>query len=350
MPPPIDQKAIRDSLIRLTAHAGRELLSKQPHWGDAIQCDGLLYAARALKTEAPVEHAIKWFAPKLKSGPNTDGWFWFWSAEALPALGLHQKTGQREYLEYARGVIDAVEHKAAHTADGAPVPHPPAMEVWVDVAYFVAPAMALMGRIDKNDTLIGKSLDQLMVHLNHLLDPITALLWHVAYPETQTHSPCVWARGNSWFSIAASQVLGEIKTAAAAGRFGSKPDDVAFELSRQLNAVISMQDAETGFWRTVMERPGSYPESSATAGFALALGRAVRLDLERLNAYRAKKAYALALSAVCSKINRKGEFTGVSQQTPPGDYDHYQSIEVGTAPFGTGVCMMTLAEALEHPL
>ena len=112
-PTSIDKKQIRDSLIRLTAHAGQELLSKKPHWGDAILCDGLLYAARALKTETPIEHAIKWFAPKLSSGPNTDGWFWFWAAEALPALDLHVKTGKREYLEYARTVIDAVQHAAA---------------------------------------------------------------------------------------------------------------------------------------------------------------------------------------------------------------------------------------------
>ncbi|HUE11014.1 MAG TPA: DUF3536 domain-containing protein, partial [Steroidobacteraceae bacterium] len=37
------------ALERLTASASRELLVKQPHWGDAILCDGLLYAARALE-------------------------------------------------------------------------------------------------------------------------------------------------------------------------------------------------------------------------------------------------------------------------------------------------------------
>jgi rhamnogalacturonyl hydrolase YesR len=120
----IDKNHIRESLSRLTTHASAELLAKKPHWGDAILCDGLLYASMALKTDAPVESAIKWFAPKLSSGPNTGGWFWFWAAEALPALDLHVKTDERRYLDYARAIIDAVQHKTTRTADGAPVPIP----------------------------------------------------------------------------------------------------------------------------------------------------------------------------------------------------------------------------------
>jgi unsaturated rhamnogalacturonyl hydrolase len=342
----IDKKQIRDSLIRLTAHAGQQLLGKQPHWGDAILCDGLLYAARALKMESPVEHAIKWFAPKLSAGPNTGGWFWFWSAEALPALDLHVKTGKREYLDYARTIIDAVQHKATHTSDGAPVPHPPAIEVWVDVAYFVAPAMALLGRIERNESMLESGFDQMLIHAQHLRDPVTSLLWHVAYQETKSHSPCLWARGNSWFSIAAAQVLDEAKAAGAEARLGAKLNNLGIELAHQLNSVSSLQDRETGLWHTVMERPESYLEASASAGFALALGRALELNLEKLNSFRAENAYARALAGICSKIDHQGEFTGVSQQTPPGEFAHYQSIEVGTAPFGTGVCMMALSEAL----
>jgi rhamnogalacturonyl hydrolase YesR len=342
----VDKKQIRDSLIRLTAHASRELLTKKPHWGDAILCDGLLHAARALKTESPVEHAIKWFAPKLSSGPNTDGWFWFWAAEALPALDLHVKTAKREYLEYARTIIDAVQHKATHTSDGVPVPHPPAIEVWVDVAYFAAPAMALIGRLEKNPSMIEAGFDQVLLHAQHLRDPVTGLLWHVAYPESKTHSPCLWARGNSWFSIAASQVMEEAKAAGVEARLSAKLDNLGIELADQLNGISSLQDRETGLWHTVMERPESYQEASASAGFALALGRSLELNLEKLNSFRAENAYARALAGICAKINDQGEFTGVSQQTPPGDFAHYQSIEVGTAPFGTGVCMMALSEAL----
>src|SRR5260370_42317518 len=114
---------IRRSLERLATHASAELLAKQPHWGDAILCDGLLYAADALKIEAPVAAAQRWFAPKLAQGPRTHGWFWFWAAEALPALDLLLKTGDTRYLEYARSIVDFMETSAARTPAGAFVPH-----------------------------------------------------------------------------------------------------------------------------------------------------------------------------------------------------------------------------------
>src|SRR6266849_9081758 len=104
----IEHNEMRRSLERLSAHASAEILAKQPHWGDAILSDGLLYAARALKTDAPVAAAQQWFAPKLAQGPRTSGWFWFWAAEALPALDLHETdrkstrlNSSHEWISYA---------------------------------------------------------------------------------------------------------------------------------------------------------------------------------------------------------------------------------------------------------
>src|SRR5260221_13491522 len=101
----MDSAEVRDAVERLAANASRDLLVKQPHWGDAILCGGLLSAAYALKSDAPVEAAQRWFEPKLAAGPRTSGWFWFWAAEALPALGLYHLTKRPEYLEYARKII-----------------------------------------------------------------------------------------------------------------------------------------------------------------------------------------------------------------------------------------------------
>ncbi len=341
----MDSDRVRQSLARIAAHGGAELREKHPHWGDAILCDGLLYAARALGIEDPAAHAAAWFSPKLAHGPRTDGWIWFWSAEALPALDLYLRTGDRAYLHYARDVVTALELKAAHTPDGAIVPHPPAMEVWVDIAYFSAPAMALLGRLLSDPGLIERALDQLLVHRQNLQDASTGLFWHVAYVEKRSHSACLWARGNSWFSIAAPQVIDEVIRAGLEKRFAAKIEVVTAALARQLDAVVELQD-KSGLWHTVIDRPDSYLEASATAGFALGLGRAIRMQPGRLNLARAREAYDRAIAAICDKINHRGEFTGVSQQTPPGDFAFYNSIEVGTAPFGAGVCMMALAESL----
>ena len=341
----IENDELRRALEQLTASAGRELLAKQPHWGDAILCDGLLYAARALGTNAPIEAAERWFAPKLASGPRTSGWFWFWAAEALPALDLYLHTNDPRYLEYARAIVGFMENSAARTPDGAFVPHPPALEVWIDVCYFTAPALALFGRISGDAAMLERAADQMIVHRDHLVDSGSGLFWHVAYVDRKSHSSCLWARGNSWFSIAAPQVIAEIDAAGGTQRLAAKVEKIRDALARQLNKVASIQDG-SGLWHTVIDRDDSYLESSSAAGFALALGRALRTGLPGLDEARARDAYSRALIAICSKIDAHGAFNGVSQQTPPGDFALYNSIEVGTAPFATGVCMMALSEAL----
>lgn len=345
---------LRGALERLTANASRELLDKQPHWGDAILCDGLFSAAYALKTDAPVEAAERWFAPKLASGPRTNGWFWLWAAEAIPALGLYHRTKRPEYLEYARKIIEAFETTATRTPDGAVVPHPPALEVWVDVSYFTAPAMASYGNLVGDRAKIEWAADQMLAHLNHLADPATGLLWHVAYVEKKSHSPCLWARGNSWFSIASANVLlildqqdrsPDFRGPDPAGSLRKKLDAIESAVVRQLNAVIALQDG-SGLWHTVIDRRDSYLEASSAAGFAYALGWAIFFRYRGLDLARARTAHALAIRAICSKVNAQGEFTSVSQQTPPGDFEFYNSIEVGTAPYATGICLQALSNAI----
>jgi unsaturated rhamnogalacturonyl hydrolase len=345
---------VRSALERLTANASRELLTKQPHWGDAILCSGLLSAAYALKSDAPFEAAQRWFEPKLATGPRTNGWFWFWAAEALPALGLYHPTKRPEYLEYARRIIETFETTATRTPDGAVVPHPPALEVWVDVSYFTAPAMARYGNLVGERSKIEWAADQMLAHFNHLLDPATGLLWHVGYPEKKTHSPCLWARGNSWFSIASVHVLSvldqqdrsvDIRGPDPAGSLRKKLDAIENAVVRQLNAIIALQD-ESGLWHTVIDRPDSYLEASSAAGFAYALVWAIFYRYRGLDLARARTAHARAIHAICSKINAQGEFTSVSQQTPPGDFEFYNSIEVGTAPYATGICLQALSDTI----
>lgn len=360
---------IKRNLAALAAHGGAELRAKHrvgetgavenaffergglerriPHWGDPILCDGLIHASWALEEISPSEDAIAWFAPRLASGPRLGDWFWFWAAEALPALDLYQLSGQSAYLDYARTVVDALENRIAHTADGAIMPHPPAAEVWVDVVYFSTPAMARLGRLSGDSAMVERALEQLVLHANHLRDEATGLFWHVAYVDKRSHSPCLWARGNSWFSIAATEVLGEVRMADLEHRLAERVQTVSEIVARQLASVIKLQHRD-GLWHTVIDRSDSYLEASATAGFALALGRALRMKLPGLELGATRQAHANALAAIRAKISPEGDFTGVAQQTPPGDFAWYQSIPVATAPFGTGICLMALAEAFAN--
>jgi len=340
-------RQVRPVLERLAKRSAEELLVKEPHWGDAILCDALVQASATLDSDEPLQAAIGWFEPRLSRGPKLTGWFWFWAAEGLAAVDLHLATGRPAFLNYAREVVAALETTTTRTADGAVVPHPPALEVWVDVAYFTAPAMATVGRLLKDDGLLDRALDQLLVHHKYLVDFHTELCWHVAYADKGTHSQCLWARGNSWFAIAGTQVIGVLGSRAGEAHIKAKVASLEAAVARQLTAVVGLQD-ESGLWRTVIERKDSYLESSAAAGFALALGRALAHRIRGMDRESAGAAYERAIAAICSKVNERGDFVGVSQQTPPGDFAFYNSINVGTAPFGAGLCMMALSEKIRR--
>jgi len=340
-------RQVRPVLERLAKRSAEELLVKEPHWGDAILCDALVQASATLDSDEPLQAAIGWFEPRLSRGPKLTGWFWFWAAEGLAAVDLHLATGRAAFLNYAREVVAALETTTTRTADGAVVPHPPALEVWVDVAYFTAPAMATVGRLLKDDGLLERALDQLLVHHKYLVDFHTELCWHVAYADKGTHSQCLWARGNSWFAIAAAEVIGVLGSRAGEERFLPKVASLEAAVARQLNAVVRLQD-ESGLWHTVVDRKESYLESSAAAGFALALGRALAHRIQGMQRESVGGAYERAIAAICSKVNERGDFVGVSQQTPPGDFAFYNSIKVGTAPFGAGLCMMALSEHIRR--
>jgi rhamnogalacturonyl hydrolase YesR len=343
----MNAREVRPVLERLVKRSSGELLTKEPHWGDAILCDALVYTSAILDSDAPLQPAIGWFEPRLSRGPKLTGWFWLWAAEALAAVDLHLVTHRPDFLNYAREVVAAFETATTRTADGAIVPHPPALEVWVDVAYFTAPAMAALGRVLKDDGLLERALDQLLVHHKYLADLRTGLCWHVAYTDKGTHSQCLWARGNSWFAIAAAQVIETLGWRADEGRFKAKVASLKAALARQLNAVVGLQD-ESGLWHTVIDRKDSYLESSAAAGFALALGRALAQRNQGMHRDSASAAYERAITAICGKVNEGGDFVGVSQQTPPGDFAFYNSIKIGTAPFGAGLCMLALSEKIRR--
>ena len=82
-------------------------------------------------------------------------------------------------------------------------------------------------------------------------------------------------------------MLAEIEAAGGTHRLAAKVGKIRAALARQLNKIVSLQD-ESGLWHTVIDRDDSYLEASSAAGFALALGRALRTRLSGLDEARAR--------------------------------------------------------------
>lgn len=117
-------------------------------------------------------------------------------------------------------------------------------------------------------------------------------------------------------------------------------------LEAQCQALKRLQ-SESGMWNTLLDVPeseGSYPEASATAGFAYGILKAIR----KRYISREYEAVALkAVSAVTERISADGELRDVSFGTGMGhDLQHYKDIKLTSMPYGQSMAIMLLGELL----
>lgn len=117
-------------------------------------------------------------------------------------------------------------------------------------------------------------------------------------------------------------------------------------LEAQCQALKRLQ-AENGMWRTLLDVPeneGSYPEASATAGFAYGMLKAIR---KRYISKEYEEVAMKAVRAVMERISDDGELRDVSFGTGMGhDLQHYKDIKLTSMPYGQAMAIMLLSELL----
>jgi unsaturated rhamnogalacturonyl hydrolase len=112
---------------------------------------------------------------------------------------------------------------------------------------------------------------------------------------------------------------------------------IAGNLMRGLKAA---QDRD-GLWRTVLDDPNSYQETSASAMFVYGSLKLIRLGvLPKSNIHLAKKAW----SAINQSYVIDGVVTGVSSGTSPLGGGHYRERARGAQTWGAGAYLMAGSE------
>lgn len=148
-----------------------------------------------------------------------------------------------------------------------------------------------------------------------------------------------WARGNSWLTVAIPEFIEllELPEGNATRRF------LLQVLESQIEALAQYQD-DSGLWHTLLDDANSYVESSATAGFAYGILKAVRKRyVDKRYAEMAEK----AIRGVIANINPQGELVNVSFGTAMGrDLDYYRQIPLTSMPYGQAMAILCLSEYL----
>lgn len=283
-----------------------------------------------------------------------------WSDSCPPALtaldlagsGAGSGSGDDKAHGAYRKVVDDVVayfHKAPRTEQGG-ISHmgtavPFVKTLWLDSLFMVGMPIAREGE-RKGAAELVDAVDEQFGIFGQVLQGAGGLLTH-AYGWAGQEPDVYWGRGNAWVTAAGHELLRIRRLSGAA------PGKARAVLDRQVTALMGLQDAQTGLWWTVLNRPGkTYLETSAAAIIAYGLARGYR--------YGARGAGVLpvirrAVEGVRSRIKQdpqKGPLvTGISGPTTVGDAAYYGRVEQkNDLHFGVGAAILALLESSGLPL
>jgi unsaturated rhamnogalacturonyl hydrolase len=256
-------------------------------------------------------------------------------------LSLHQATGEKRFLEVAERKAEYLRNDARrfgarvlqHTVSaGDDFPG----QAWADTLFMAAYFLLRMGRFLGRDDYVDDALNQYYWHEELLQDPKTDLFYHGWDEGTKSHlSGMFWARGNAWAALTMSEAL--------------KLIDYTYPMFMQIDcalrdqlAALTRLQAPSGLWRTILDEPASYEETSASAGFGTALVNWGN-PLHRPAALR-------ALEGVLSRISENGSVLDVSAGTAIMDNkeDYLRVPHKRVQGWGQGLVLAFLCALLER--
>lgn len=354
----IDVSTIRDALNRLVGGltalrdsgrfdepnldgtAGDYISFSAWEWPQGVGLYGLVRLWRETGDEALRPILEDWYAAHAERGlpslnVNT-------TAPMLALALLWDRTRDPRWEAMLTGWADRVIAEAPRTPEGG-IQHDVSDrinegELWDDTLFMVALFLAAYGEASGRRALVDEAQHQFLVHTRYLADTETGLWFHGwSFRRRDNFARARWARGNAWITAGLADLPDLCTLDPVVGRF---LDGV---LGAQIAALLPLQ-TDAGSWRTLLDDPTAYEETSATAGIAYGLMKAARLGRA---GPRARVAGLRATGYVVDRIGEDGVVGGVSYGTRMGhDLQFYRDIPVQPTGYGQSMAILCLAEAL----
>ncbi len=212
-------------------------------------------------------------------------------------------------------------------------------QMWLDGLYMGQPFYAEYAMLFHDDTAFNDIAKQFILMEKHARDPKTGLLYH-GWDESRQQqwankttglSPNFWGRALGWYGMALVDVLDYFPSTHP------KRDSLINILNRLAKAVVKVQDAKSGLWYDVVDKPNvpkNYKEASASSMLVYTLAKGVRNGyLPASFEENAKKGYAGILKEFVEKdakgqINLKGtvQVSGLGGKPyRDGSFEYYMS-------------------------
>lgn len=236
-----------------------------------------------------------------------------------------------------------------------------AQQLWDDTLMMTALPLCKIGKLLHRPHYVEEALRQMLVLIQYLFDRDTGLFFHGWKFEDGTDGQvghnfarARWARGNSWLTIVIPEMLELLEEDAGSIGISALRSHLLNTLEAQCRALARLQEPDSGLWRTLLDHSaaeGSYPEASATAGFAYGIlkARRKRYLAPHVGGQGAARSYddiaAAAIKAVLDNISADGELLQTSFGTGMGDtLQFYKDIPLTAMPYGQAMAIMALVE------
>ncbi len=241
-------------------------------------------------------------------------------------------------------------------------------QMWLDGLYMAEPFYAEYASVFHEPQDFAEITRQFTLMETRARDPKTGLLYH-AWDESRKQqwadkatgdSRIFWARGMGWYLMALADTLPYYPKNDPESAQGRAQLIAIF--NREAEAVARVQDARTGLWYQVLDKPGApgnYFESSAACMFVYALQKGVRLGYlptkYEANAARGWQGILTHFVALGSdgSVNLTGTVKAVGLGGTPyrdGSYGYYVHAPVGSNdPKGVGAFLLAATEMESAP-
>jgi len=272
----------------------------------------------------------------------------FWSDSCPPALTALALLTETENADYQKVVTDVLEYlRDAPRIEGGGISHLgpeaiPLASIWVDSLFMFGMVLNRHGEAADDAEALALMREQLGIFAGQLQSE-SGLLVHAYGWPIPFDTDIYWGRGNGWVTASLADYLRVL-------RLRGESNGQAMHMFRsQVRGILETQDADSGMWWTVMNRPrdtGNYIETSAAALFAYGMARAYRygvLGEEELAA--AKRAVEGVKGAVATDEEDRPFVTVISEGTGPTTYERYTQVPVADdLNYGVGAVILALIE------
>lgn len=266
---------------------------------------------------------------------------------ALTALALLSETENADYRQVVASVLDYLRD-VPRTEEGGITHLGPALAesfgpaIWLDSLFMFGMVLNRHGESADDAEALALMSQQLGV-FSQVLQHEIGLMVHADDWILEFDTDIYWARGNSWVTASLADYL-RIRRLR-----GESDADAERMFRRHVDGALATQDADSGLWWTVTNRPGqgaNYLETSAAALFAYGMARAYRYGLlgqDELAA--AKHAMEAVKSAVDTDQDGRPFVTGISGGTEPSTFEAYTAVPVSDdLNYGVGATILGLVE------